>query len=210
MSPAALAAGCCLAVALGGTLYIEQRHAGAVIDPGLLSRRTAGIASVAADTPGAARDAAWVSGIVARPLFSPSRRPPAVAARAPAGPQAGLPRLSGVMISAAGKQAIFVSSETEKPVIAVAGDRIGGYLVRSIAAGEVVLVGPDGVKLLHPAFAPEGSSPENASATPAAAVPVAGGSILERLMASPPPSPPVPPPPSLNALMAGPKAAPQK
>jgi hypothetical protein len=93
----------------------------------------------------------WAASSLARPLFNPDRRPVAVA-QAGSNATAALPRLSGIMITEAGRRAIFAATGAAKPQVVVEGDTVGGNLVRSISVEEVVLVGPDGPHRLHLAF----------------------------------------------------------
>ena len=106
--------------------------------------------------------AEWVATILARPLFSPDRRPPseAPAARASGAP-AGLPRLAGVVVGPFGRSAIFVP-EGSKPMVVTEGGRVDAWTVRSIEVGTVQVSGPGGARTLHPSFE---SSPA-ASAAP--------------------------------------------
>jgi general secretion pathway protein N len=93
----------------------------------------------------------WAAASLARPLFNPDRRPIAPAASG-SDAAARLPRLSGIMITPAGRRAIFAPTGTGKPQVVVEGGTIGGNLVQSITIGEVVLIGPDGRHSLHPTF----------------------------------------------------------
>ncbi len=93
----------------------------------------------------------WAATSLARPLFNPDRRPVA-AVEAGSNASAGLPRLSGIMITEAGRRAIFAATGAGKPQVVVEGDTVGGNLVRSISVEEVVLIGPDGPHRLHLAF----------------------------------------------------------
>jgi hypothetical protein len=90
---------------------------------------------------------AWVATILARPLFSRSRRPPAIAAET----RPGLPRLSGITISPAGKRAIFAPAGG-KPIIAREGDHVGVFTIRSISADRVIITGPGGIIVLGTTF----------------------------------------------------------
>jgi hypothetical protein len=126
----------------------------------------------------------WVAAALARPLFAPSRRPaaqPAVASAAPAGP----PRLTGVIVTPAGRSALFVTAAGGKPQPVTEGQRIGPYRVKSIQPGSVVVDGPRGPQILTPTFDPapasapapapaQGTGPQGASpqgAAPQGAVP---------------------------------------
>src|SRR5919202_1181988 len=66
---------------------------------------------------------------LARPLFSPKRRPGSIAANDTA---KDLTRLTGVLVSPAGKNAIFAGSAGGKPIVIGEGERIGGYVISSI------------------------------------------------------------------------------
>jgi general secretion pathway protein N len=108
-----------------------------------------------AAAPPAAADSAvdkagrWESAVLARPLFNPDRRPVGQATAA-AGEDAGLPRLSGIMITPDGKSAIFAPAGGGKPAVVAEGGSLGGYVVRTISLDEVVLAGPDGSHSLTP------------------------------------------------------------
>ena len=101
-----------------------------------------------------------VATILARPLFSPNRRPDKVASD---GARTGLARLTGIIVSSAGKSAIFAGAAGSKAAVVGEGARIGLYLIESIDAGGVTIVGPNGQRVLHPTFDP--------SAGPKVAVP---------------------------------------
>lgn len=94
---------------------------------------------------------AWVGNILARPLFSPDRRPAAGMDDAAAAGVPGLPRLTGILVGPFGRSAIFAGNAS-KPVVLGEGGRIDAYTVRSIDATEVRLDGPSGVQRLQPEF----------------------------------------------------------
>lgn len=104
------------------------------------------------------RTGEWVATILARPLFSPDRRPPAQAA-VEAGPSmpAGLPRLTGIMIGPFGRSAIF-ANDGGKPIVVAEGGQIGAWTIRAIKVGEVQVVGPEGARSLRPSFQASPSS----------------------------------------------------
>ena len=87
--------------------------------------------------------------VLARPLFNPDRRP---IGQAPAASRedAGLPRLSGILITPNGRSAIFAPAGGGKPAVVAEGGSLGGYVVRTISLDEVVLAGPDGSHSLSP------------------------------------------------------------
>lgn len=91
----------------------------------------------------------WAATALARPLFSPSRRPDATAST---GAQDTLPRLSAIIVSGAGRVAIF-SASGQKPQTVEVGSAIGGYRVQSIGPDDVALAGPGGTLSLTPRFA---------------------------------------------------------
>lgn len=165
MKPAWLisaAAGLCAVIAFevtGGPARPDDAPM-AMVPPGAPAR-----ASMQPDTP--------VQEILARPLFSPDRRPAAASARS----VSGLPRLSAILLADARKTAIF-SVAGGKPIVAEEGARIGVYEVRTITDSGVTVAGPDGTTVLRPVF---DSASSAAVVAPIQALP----------MRAPPPRPPV-------------------
>jgi len=141
------------AAALGGIIALELGRR--LPDSDLVVPATAPLSAPAApvSTPAADADNAGrrVVEVLARPLFSPGRRPAAQAAAAPPAAVAPLPRMTGVIVTPAGRRAIFANG-TGKPVVVMEGERIGVYSVQSIEAGRVTLAGPDGQRVVAPAF----------------------------------------------------------
>lgn len=107
-----------------------------------------------------------VATILARPLFSPSRRSENAAPVPVHGTAPALPRLAGVMVSPDGKSAIFAGTGGGKPVVIQEGAHIGEYVVGSIDVGTVTIVGPGGHRVLRPAFDPN-PAPKTVSVVPA-------------------------------------------
>jgi hypothetical protein len=103
--------------------------------------------SAGAAEPAGQRDAG-VPAILARPLFSPDRRAAASAARS----VAGLPRLTGIVVTGAHKVAIFAAPG--KAVVAEEGLRLGAYEVTAISDAGVTVAGPEGTTMLRPIFDP--------------------------------------------------------
>jgi hypothetical protein len=93
----------------------------------------------------------WIATALARPLFSPTRRPPAQTTARVSGP-VGLPRLTGVMTGPFGQRAIFAGPDGGKPLVVETGDNVGDYRVQGIENGLVTLNGPDGTRRLRPSF----------------------------------------------------------
>ena len=117
--------------------------------------------------PTAARPhpAALARVILARPLFTPGRRPPPAAAPAPA----GQPRLSGVILSPGADRALLLLPGGSHPVAAAQGEQAGAWTVTAIAADAVHLLGPGGILVLRGRFAapPEPSRSARAAGRPA-------------------------------------------
>jgi hypothetical protein len=125
--------------------------------PPALPPHAAATAAGAADALAAAQAA-----LLGRPLFSPDRRPAADAA-ASAGTRAGAPRLAGVLIDPSARRAIL--ADGTRQTVVTEGGVLGAWRVATIAAGQVTLLGPEGMLTLHPAFAvPLQTAPEAASA----------------------------------------------
>lgn len=89
----------------------------------------------------------WLREILARPLFSPSRRPVETGVR-------GLPRLAGIVVTGDQKLAIFAAPNGGHPVVAEAGAHVGAYVVRDVADDGVTVAGPGGVSTIRPTFDP--------------------------------------------------------
>ena len=138
------------ALVLCGVIGMELARGGGV-RPDIAAARPVpaapGGASPGAAGPPVQRDAR-VTEILARPLFSPDRRPAASAARS----VSGLPRLTGIVVTGAGKFAIFAAPG--KAVVAEEGGRLGAYEVTAISDAGVTLVGPAGATTLRPVFDP--------------------------------------------------------
>ena len=87
----------------------------------------------------------WTTTILARPLFSQSRRP---AATVTSGPQQ--PRLAGIVVGPAGRKAIFAGSGDNRGVVVAAGQQAGAWHVVAIDADSVRVLGPEGPRVLRP------------------------------------------------------------
>ncbi len=114
-----------------------------------------------ADAVGASdRRAGWLTEIMARPLFNPTRRPVETTV-------SGLPRLTGIVVAGSERVAIFAAPANEHPIVAHSGARVGAYEVQTIGDDGVTVVGPGGTTLIRPIFdvaRPAGPAP----GTPAA------------------------------------------
>ena len=143
-----------LIAVLAGTLFAEYRSAyqeNEAVSPGSSRQVPAASAGTPARQAGPIRE--WVDTILARPLFSPARRPPPGSDSAASGPRE-LARLTGVLVSRSEKRAIF-ASEGGKPIVAEEGTRIGAYVVQTIEPGQVTVIGPEGQRTLQPAYDPK-------------------------------------------------------
>jgi len=94
----------------------------------------------------------WSAIMLARPLFRADRRPIAVAAVTV---DDTLPRLSAIVVTAAGRMAAFDGGSP--PVVSV-GNQLGAYQVRKITPDSVLLRGPNGDVTVHPEFASDGAA----------------------------------------------------
>jgi hypothetical protein len=101
----------------------------------------------------------WVTTVLARPLFSPDRRPAPAAANVNGGTARGLPRLTGILVGPFGRSAIFAADSAAKPIVVQEGGHVAAYTVRSIEAAQVQLSGPNGAQVLHPSFDAAPASP---------------------------------------------------
>ena len=129
----------------------------------------------------------WAGTILARPLFSRSRRPaPPIAADA-SGP-AALPRLSGILVSPYRNTAIFAGAAELKPIIAAEGGRLGDYVVEAIAPDRVTVRGPEGEKVLNLAYEGQAAAASAPIAAPASTkLSSAGVAEVRRLHEAAPP-----------------------
>jgi hypothetical protein len=86
--------------------------------------------------------------ILARPIFSPDRRPIGP------GPKsvAGLSRLTGIIVTGSRKVAIFEAPSGGKPEVATEGSHVNAYEVTAISSAGVTVVGPGGTTVMTPIF----------------------------------------------------------
>jgi len=157
MSRVAFAALGLVATALAGGLVLEATSEDTDSDSIVAAARLTAMPSNHAHGSAADHTEEWVATALARPLFSPGRRPApqAVAVAAFADP----PRLSGILVTPSGRSAIFAPSDGGKPLVATEGSTLGTYVVRSIEPEQVTLMGPKGSRVLHPAFENPAASP---------------------------------------------------
>jgi hypothetical protein len=114
---------------------------------------------------------AWVQTSLARPLFSPNRRPAAAAAVAAGEAAPSLPRITGILVNGSSRSVIFAAAAGGRPIIATEGTDVNGFKVQAIEANQVTIAGPDGTRVLHPSFDPSRVIPEAPVPPPPAGVP---------------------------------------
>ena len=115
-----------------------------------------------------------VATILARPLFSTTRRPPQHSDGPAADSDLDNARLAGIVTEPGHRFAIFAPTGA-KPLIVSEGDTVSGWRVESITAREVSLSGPGGTKTLEPKIDPNlapPAPPPMAAATPPAVPPI--------------------------------------
>ncbi|WP_342629383.1 hypothetical protein AAC691_06420 [Nguyenibacter vanlangensis] len=95
--------------------------------------------------PDAARIDAWRQTVLARPLFSPSRRPATAQ-----GAAAGTPRLAGIVVSGGRRHAIFMIPGQDRGQVADIGATVGPWRVVAIEGGAVRVRGAGGEQSLRP------------------------------------------------------------
>jgi hypothetical protein len=141
-----------------------------------------------------------IATILARPLFSTTRRPSAAEAgdRA-ADAELSDTRLAGILTEPGRRLAIFIPAGA-KPMAVTEGDSVGGWRIDSITPLAVSLSGPGGSKTLQPKIDPNLAPP----APPPAPVPAAVNQVRGQAAApvfpgrpairsNPPPVPPLRP-----------------
>jgi hypothetical protein len=155
-----------LCAVAGGLMTVVAWEVGAFAPPTRMALPPPHVA-VAMAQPATVPDSTseWVATILARPLFTPDRRPPtdAVIARGDHMPD-GLPRLSGVLVGPFGRRAIF-AGENGKPAAVSEGGHIAAWTVLLIEAGAVQVAGPGGSRTVRPSFQPSPPESSRAAAT---------------------------------------------
>ena len=98
-----------------------------------------------------ARSDELVATVLARPLFSNTRRPPQVASTDAADEEFSGTRLTGIVTESGRRIAVFAISGAKSLRVAE-GEAVNGWRVESIMPREVSLSGPNGTKMLRPTF----------------------------------------------------------
>jgi hypothetical protein len=99
-----------------------------------------------------------IATMLARPLFSSTRRPPQDAPSGAADSDLTDARLTGIVTTPRHRMAIFAVSG-DKPLKVAEGDAVSGWRVESITPREVSLSGPSGTKTLQPKIDPNLAPP---------------------------------------------------
>ncbi len=157
----------------------------------------------------------WVNTILARPLFSVTRKPdaaPSNAGPAVADEHQDLPRLSGIFSVSNIRHAVFQPSGDVPPLVVAEGELVAGWNVVKIDLDGVTLKGPSGETKVEPKFdenltppAPPAAvytKPANSAAARPGAPPVPGQPqpvVPPNLRGGPPANPPGQPARPTNA-----------
>ncbi len=90
----------------------------------------------------------WAKTALERPLFIPGRRPPLPAAEAVAAAPMP-PRLSGTVIGAGVRRAVFAGPGGDRQTMVPEGGWSGPWLVQAVTPGRATLSGPGGLRHLR-------------------------------------------------------------
>ncbi|GBQ29564.1 hypothetical protein AA13594_1403 [Gluconacetobacter azotocaptans DSM 13594] len=93
----------------------------------------------------AARIADWQTAILARPLFSRTRRPEATPDTS-----ASVPRLAGIVVSLGRRRAIFMTQGTGRGQVVDVGATVGPWQIVAIGIDSVRVTGAGGAQTLRP------------------------------------------------------------
>jgi general secretion pathway protein N len=158
LAPLLLVGGC---LVFGTILFIELVPTGP--EDAVVNQATA-----RSDAPGPTihpqngRPEDLVGAILARPLFSNTRRPPQDATAAAGDNDLSDSRLTGIVTMRDHRVAIFAVTG-DKPLKVAEGDTVSGWRIESITPREVSLSGPSGSKTLQPKLDPNLTAPQGQS-----------------------------------------------
>ncbi|WP_428487843.1 hypothetical protein [Rhodopila sp.] len=145
-----------LALALSGTIAFELAHRDTrPVDAPAAPTHAPNAATRTQVTPSRTEIDRRLSEILARPVFSPDRRPVDSGTHS----VAGLSRLTGIVVTGSRKIAIFAAPSGEQPIVVEEGSHINAFEVTSITSAGVTVVGPGGSAVMTPVFDP---APPNA------------------------------------------------
>jgi hypothetical protein len=125
-----------------------------------------------------------IAPILARPLFSSTRRPPQAADAAPTDTGLSDTRLTGIVIAPGRHIAIFAPSGA-KLLTVTEGQTMSGWRIDTITPTEVSLSGPEGTKTLQPKFDPNLAPPTPPQPEAATSPPTANGVQRVRVRTAP-------------------------
>jgi len=140
----------------GAILIMELAPAGA--EDAVVTQAARSDAASPITRPQNPRPEELVATILARPLFSSTRRPPQDAPSGAAADDLTDARLTGIVTTPGHRLAIFAVSG-DKPLKVAEGDAVSGWRVDSITPREVSLSGPSGTKTLQPKLDPNLAPP---------------------------------------------------
>jgi hypothetical protein len=143
LSAMCLAGSVLIAVALP---FEFRSNLSATAEPGKPSPKSEEAPAVQNDRPAINQ---LTAAILARPLFSPTRRPPETAATDHSETPLSDMRLTGILITPDQHLAIFAPAGG-KPLVRAEGDMISDWRIESIASQSVSLTGPTGTTTLEP------------------------------------------------------------
>jgi hypothetical protein len=173
--PIYLAAGC---LALAGVVFWElqpSRTVGLSATPRVTHFRPAsdaGVRQASAKPP-----EQMLALILARPLFSASRRPPASGGEATASGEFQDARLTGIVTMPGQRIALFAVSGAKTRML-TDGGVLDGWRIEDITPDEISLSGPGGLKKLQPKIDPKRPIPTPALARPAVVPPKQNAATL--------------------------------
>ena len=151
-----------LAVAgLAATVAFELRPLPGPVADGSGRPGQAAVAIATAGSDGATIRAARLATLLARPPFSQTRRPPDRTSAAPGARPSDLklPRMTGILIDGSRRSALFVAPDGGKPISVAVGGTIGPFTVQSIEPQSVVVLGPEGRRMVRTSFDPNPPAP---------------------------------------------------
>jgi general secretion pathway protein N len=164
----------------GSLLFIELGPAGTE-DTAIAEAATRTDTAPAARRPQNPRIDELLTVILARPLFSSTRRPAQTASPGANDSDLADTRLTGIVTEPGRRIAIFAVSG-DKPLRVAEGDAVSGWRIESITPREVSLSGPTGTKTMQPkldrnlapppAQPPPGTPPRPAAPSAAARPPI--------------------------------------
>jgi hypothetical protein len=177
-------------VFLAGILWLEFRPR--VAEPTALSEPSSKSATPPATLMNEPAIKQLVATILARPLFSATRRPPE--SEQGAQPDTALKdlRLTGIMVMPDQRVAIFAKAG-EKPLVLSEGEMIGDWHIDNIAPQSVSLSGPTGTTTLEPLPDPKLVRAQPSAAKPALMPPPVPAAANQPSVPAPTPMRPVRP-----------------